>query len=154
LAARVRTALSDRALLLEHVGSTSVPGLCAKPVIDMILAVADSADEAAYVPSLEAHGFRLRIREKDWFEHRLLECSEIEANLHVFSKGCPEIDRVLAFRDWLRVNEEDRRLYEDTKRALAVRRWTQVQDYADAKSDVVRTILGRALAATRRDSAR
>jgi GrpB-like predicted nucleotidyltransferase (UPF0157 family) len=145
LAGRIREALSDRVLQLEHVGSTSVPGLSAKPIIDMLLAVADSANEAAYVPLLERAGFVLRIREPDWFEHRLLKSPEVDANLHVFSVGCSEIDRMLAFRDWLRGHEDDRLLYERTKRDLAARTWRHVQHYADAKSDVVRRIMARAL---------
>jgi GrpB-like predicted nucleotidyltransferase (UPF0157 family) len=144
-AGRIREALSDRVLQLEHVGSTSVPGLSAKPIIDMLLAVADSANEAAYVPLLERAGFVLRIREPDWFEHRLLKSPEVDANLHVFSVGCSEIDRMLAFRDWLRGHEDDRLLYERTKRDLAARTWRHVQHYADAKSDVVRRIMARAL---------
>lgn len=145
---RIRDALSERVLLLEHVGSTSVPGLSAKPVIDMVLAVSSSADEPSYVPSLESRGFVLRIREPDWFQHRLLKAPENAGNLHVFSAGCEEIDRMLKFRDWLRTHEDDRRLYEATKRELAARTWKVTQNYADAKSEVVRQILSRALSST------
>ncbi|HEX7035504.1 MAG TPA: GrpB family protein [Pseudomonadales bacterium] len=144
LAAGIRSALGERVLQLEHVGSTSVPGLAAKPVIDLLLAVPDSADETRYVPPLERLGWALRIREQHWFEHRLLTFSKIEANLHVFSAGCAEIERMLRFRDHLRRDEGDRRLYEETKRRLAARTWKHVQDYADAKSDVVREIMARA----------
>lgn len=143
-AKQIREALSQRVLLLEHVGSTSVPGLSAKPVIDMVLAVSNSADEPSYVPLLEARGFVLRIREPDWFQHRLLKAPDIAGNLHVFSIGCEEIDRMLTFRDWLRAHDEDRRLYEQTKRRLAALTWKDTQHYADAKSDVVREILSRA----------
>ncbi len=143
LAARVREALSAKVLRLEHVGSTAVAGMCAKPIIDMVLAVADSSDEASYVPALEARGFTLRIREPDWYQHRLLKYTNVEAHLHVFSSGCPELDRMLAFRDRLRLDPEDRRLYEEAKRVLAARTWRHVQNYADAKSEVVRTILER-----------
>ncbi len=145
LADRVRAALAEKVLLLEHVGSTSVPGLCAKPVIDMVLAVCNSADEPSYVPPLEQHGFVLRIREPDCFEHRLLKTPEIDGNLHVFSMGCEEIDRMVAFRNWLRTHDEDRRLYEKTKRELAARTWRHVQNYADAKSEIIRQILARAV---------
>ena len=144
LADRVRDALAERVLLLEHVGSTSVPGLSAKPVIDMALAIADSANESSYAPLLTAKGFVLRIREPDWFEHRLFKSLDIDCNLHVFSLGCEEVDRMLIFRDWLRTHEEERRVYENVKRELASRYWRHMQDYADAKADVVREILGRA----------
>jgi GrpB-like predicted nucleotidyltransferase (UPF0157 family) len=146
LAGDIRDALGERVLTLEHVGSTSVPGLCAKPVIDIILAVADSGDEASYVPALEALGYVLKIREPDWFEHRLLKTPNAGVNLHVFGQGCEEIARMLAFRDWLRTHDDDRALYARTKQELAARTWKYMQSYADAKSEVVSVILARALA--------
>ncbi len=145
LAGRIRAALGKKALLLEHVGSTSVPGLCAKPVIDIVLAVADSADEPSYLPPLEACGFALRFREPDWYQHRLLKSNDIQANLHVFSEGCEETDRMLSFRDRLRWHEDERILYEKSKRELAAQTWENTQNYADAKTPVIRAILARAL---------
>ena len=145
LATRIRAALGTKVLLLEHVGSTSVPRLSAKPVIDIVLAVSDSADESAYVPALKHEGYVLRIREPDWFQHRLLKSPAADVNLHVFSEGCEEIRRLLVFRDWLRTHEDDRALYERTKRDLAARTWKYMQNYADAKSEVVNQILARAL---------
>lgn len=143
-AAKIRIALGDRIRLLEHAGSTSVPGLAAKPLIDIVLAVDDSAAEATYVPALEAAGYVLRIRELDWYEHRMLRGYEPAVNLHVFSLGCEEIGRMLAFRDWLRTNDDDRELYERTKRELAKRHWKYAQNYADAKTPLVREIMARA----------
>ena len=143
-AERVRAALGNRVLVLEHVGSTSVPGLAAKPRIDMLLVVADSTDEAAYVPALEAAGYVLHIREPDWYEHRMFKGPDTPVNLHVYSPGCPEIERMLLFRDWLRGNDADRRLYERTKRELARRTWAYGQHHADAKSPVVEEIIARA----------
>jgi len=105
--------------------------------------VPDSTDEARYVPALEGNGFVLRIREPGWFEHRMLKAKDIDCNVHVFSEGCEEPARMLAFRDRLRSHEDDRRLYADSKRALAARTWRHVQHYADAKSGVVREILER-----------
>jgi len=145
-ARHIRTALGTRALMLEHAGSTSVPGLVAKPIIDIVLAVPDSSNEDDYVPALEAEGYALRIREPDWYEHRMLKKTDPSVNLHVFSADCPEIDRMLVFRDHLRTNEADRQLYERTKQELASQHWAYVQDYADAKSDVVEEIIARAVA--------
>jgi GrpB-like predicted nucleotidyltransferase (UPF0157 family) len=144
LSERVCQALGDKVLLLEHVGSTSVEGLSAKPIIDMLLVVLDSTDEGAYVPALEKQGFVLRIREPDWFEHRLLKGTDIRTNLHVFSKDCEQVERMLTFRDRLRSNEADRKLYEMRKKELAARTWRYTQHYADAKSEVIREILTRA----------
>lgn len=141
---RVKIALGDDVLVLEHVGSTAVPGLAAKPIIDLVLAVADSGNETAYVGRLESVGFALRVREPDWYQHRLLKSSDRKANLHVFSKGCEEIDRMLLFRDWLRSHPGDRMLYEQKKRELAARTWKYTQNYADAKSEIIGEILARA----------
>lgn len=145
-AARIRAVLGERVLLLQHAGSTSVPGLAAKPIIDIVLAVPDTADEAAYVPDMQAAGYVLRIREPEWYEHRLFKGPDTAINLHVFSAGCEEIDKMLSFRDHLRTNEADRLLYERSKRELAAQEWKYTQNYADAKTAVVEEIVARARA--------
>ena len=142
----IRGVLEDKVLLLEHVGSTSVPELSAKPIIDMVLAVADSSDESSYVPQLEKLGYVLKIREPDWYEHRVLKPQDKTANLHVFTTGCEKIERMIVFRDWLRNHPEDRKLYEATKHKLSQQTWKYIQNYADAKSEVVREIMNRAYA--------
>ena len=141
---RIRAVLGNRVVRIEHVGSTSVPGLPAKPLIDVALEVPDSADEATYVPPLEATGYSLRIREPDWFEHRLLKGPDTDVNVHVFSAGCEEVNRMLLFRNWLRGNAADRELYAVKKRELAGREWKYMQQYADAKTAVVQEIMARA----------
>jgi GrpB-like predicted nucleotidyltransferase (UPF0157 family) len=148
----IRAALGDVALRIEHTGSTSVPGLAAKPLIDILLLVPDADDEAAYLPALEAAGYALRVRQPDWYQHRCLvrrvhSGARRSVNLHVFApeSGTPEIERILAFRDRLRTHDEDREYYERTKRALARGDWKFVQHYANAKSEVIEEILGRAL---------
>ncbi len=143
-AARVRAALPHGVVALEHVGSTSVPGLAAKPIIDILLLVSDPTEEASFVPALEAAGFLLYLREPGWHQHRLLRRVDPAVNLHVFAAGSPEAERMLLFRDTLRSNPDERELYLGTKRELAGRTWTRIQDYADAKSDVVEQILARA----------
>jgi GrpB-like predicted nucleotidyltransferase (UPF0157 family) len=143
-AARIRAALCDRAVQVEHAGSTSVPGLAAKPTIDIVLAVPDSSDEHAYVPALEAAGYVLRAREPGWFEHRMFKGPDTDINLHVFTAGAAEIDRMLLFRDWLRAHDSDRDAYLQVKRGLAKRTWRHVQHYADAKAAIVEQIIARA----------
>jgi GrpB-like predicted nucleotidyltransferase (UPF0157 family) len=142
-ARRIRSALGEQALRIEHVGSTSVPGLPAKPIIDILLVVADSANEMEYTTALETAGFRLHIREPGWHEDRMFNGPENDLNLHVFSTGSPEVGRMLAFRNWLRTNEADRDLYAVCKRTLAQQEWKYTQDYADAKTQVIEEILAR-----------
>ncbi|MBF6471921.1 GrpB family protein [Nocardia abscessus] len=148
----IRAALGAVALRIEHTGSTSVPGLAAKPLIDILLLVPDTTDEPAYVPALEAAGYTLRIRQPGWYQHRCLvrrvdTGASRDVNLHVLSpeSGAPEIERILAFRDRLRTHDSDREYYERTKRKLAQRDWKFVQHYANAKSVVIEEILGRVL---------
>jgi GrpB-like predicted nucleotidyltransferase (UPF0157 family) len=119
VAARVRGALRSAVLELHHVGSTSIPGLPAKPVIDVDLVVADSADEQAYIPALEAHGFIHIIREPWWHEHRLLKHDDPATHVHVFGPDCPEVIRHLMFRDWLLDRPEEREWYAEAKHAAA-----------------------------------
>lgn len=145
-AIRLRGILGDGVVLLEHVGSTSVPGLAAKPVIDILLVVPDPADEATYVPALAAAGYRLVIREPDWYEHRVLKGPDTNINIHVHPPDSPEIGRMIDFRDHLRAHDDDRLLYESVKRRLAAQDWEYVQNYADAKTEVVEAIIARAAA--------
>src|SRR3954453_7132488 len=144
---RLRSILGDAALEIEHVGSTSVPGLMAKPIIDILLVVPDSADERCYLPQLQGAGYFLRVREPEWFEHRLFKGPDTAINLHVFSAGAAEVQRMLRFRDRLRTDDAARNRYECVKRELAVRTWRHVQDYADAKTAVVDQILDDAAGA-------
>jgi GrpB-like predicted nucleotidyltransferase (UPF0157 family) len=143
-AERIACALGGAALQIEHHGSTSVPGLAAKPIIDMLFVVKDSSDEAAYLPHLESAGYVLRVREPDWHEHRMLRTPEKDVHLHVFSADCSEIERHLIFRDHLREHSSDRALYEETKRRLASQDWPSMNDYAEAKTEVITQIMARA----------
>ncbi|MBB1246785.1 GrpB family protein [Streptomyces durbertensis] len=142
----VRRALGADVRLLEHVGSTSVPGLAAKPIVDILLELPEPGREETYVPALAALGLHLAIREPDWYEHRVLRAAAAEpaVNLHVFAEGCPESVRMLRFRDLLRSDAGARREYERRKRELAVRHWKYVQNYADAKTAVIDELLAKA----------
>ena len=124
-----------------------MPQLAAKPLIDILLVVQDSSNEDSYVPALESAGYVLRIREPAWYEHRMFGSPDTTLNLHVFSSGCVEAGRMVAFRDWLRTHADDRARYERAKRELAAREWKHVQHYADAKTEIVERILARASAA-------
>ncbi|WP_232329378.1 GrpB family protein [Nocardia violaceofusca] len=143
-AAAIRRALAGRMITIEHVGSTAVPGLAAKPIIDIDLIVADSADEPAYVPHLERAGFRLVLREPSWHQHRMLTRIAPAVNLHVFSPNAPEHIRHLIFRDWLRTHPADRNLYETAKRDLAAKTVATPADYNLAKNPIIDEIYDRA----------
>lgn len=150
LAGRIREALGWRALQLEHVGSTSVPGLAAKPVIDIDLTVADPGRERDYLPPLEAAGFRLVIREPWWYGHRVLTADQPPCNLHVFGFDSPEPVRHRIFRDWLRGNPADRDRYAEAKRqaaSAANASGEHVMQYNARKQQVIRDIYHRAFVA-------
>jgi GrpB-like predicted nucleotidyltransferase (UPF0157 family) len=146
-AERIAGALGRVALRIKHIGSTSVPGLAAKPIIDILVVVQDSADESAYLAQLEAAGYVLRVREPEWHEHRMFRTPERDVHVHIYSSGSPEIARVLTFRDRLRRNGEDRRRYEQTKRALGAQEWADMNAYADAKTEVIEGIIAAARSA-------
>jgi GrpB-like predicted nucleotidyltransferase (UPF0157 family) len=146
-AGNIAHALSAAALRIEHIGSTSVPQLAAKPIIDILVVVADSADESTYLPQLIAAGYVLRVREPQWHEHRMFRTPEQDVHVHIYSAGCPEIERNLTFRDRLRSNIDDRSRYEQKKRELATKPWSDMNAYAEAKTEVIESILAAAQAA-------
>ena len=139
-------ALGRFVLRIEHIGSTSVPGLAAKPIIDILVVVPDSSDESAYLTELESAGYVLRVREPDWNEHRMFRTPERSVHVHVYSAGCHEIQRCLDFRDRLRGRVADRHRYEQTKRDLA-KEWLDMNAYAEAKTQVIESILAASGAA-------
>ncbi len=139
----VEEALGGKALAVEHIGSTSVPRLAAKPIIDMLVTVTQVEDEPSYVPALEKAGFFLRVREP---EHRMFRTPRRDAHLHVYEPTSGAVVDYLDLRDWLRESEADRTLYAATKRDLAQRDWSDMNHYADAKTHVVLDILARARA--------
>ena len=138
---RIGSALGGAALRIEHIGSTSVPGLAAKPIVDVLVAVSDVSDESSYGPALERAGYELRVREP---EHRMYRTQERDVHVHVWNEGDPVVERHLVFRDRLRASPADRSEYERLKRSLAQREWSDVNHYADAKGPLIKSILARA----------
>lgn len=140
-AARVVEALGARALRTVHIGSTAVPGLAAKPIVDMLLVVEDSANEHDYLPLLEQVGYVLRVREPHPDEHRMLTNADRNLHLHVYSQGSGEIDRYLLLRGLLRTDADARTRYEIEKRRLAGLDWPTVDDYARAKTGIIERLI-------------
>ena len=121
---RLAAALEDQARRIEHVGSTSVPELGAKPIVDILVTVA---------------GYPLRVREPG---HRMFRTPQRDVHVHVLAEGDPEVGRMLGFRDRLRASPADREAYEALKRALAARQWRDMNEYADAKGPFIEEVLG------------
>ena len=142
--ARIREALGDRLVAVEHIGSTSVPGLAAKPIIDVLVVVPDITAEEDYVDPLLAAGYELRVREPG---HRLVRTPALDVHVHVLEPADPAVDEYLLLRDHLRRGEDDRALYERTKRELTAQDWPDMNAYADAKTDVIESIKARARSA-------
>ena len=141
---RILDAVGDAALAVEHIGSTSVPGLAAKPIVDVVLVVADITAEEDHVARLVAAGYDLRVREPG---HRLVRTPARDVHVHVYEEGDVAVEAYLLLRDRLRSDAADRDLYARTKRELMTRRWETMDAYADAKTAVIQGILARARAA-------
>jgi GrpB-like predicted nucleotidyltransferase (UPF0157 family) len=139
--AGIRRALGGAVLRIEHIGSTSVRGLAAKPIIDILVTVPDVNDEAAFVGRLERAGYVLRVREPG---HRMFRTPDLGVHVHVLNDSDDETDRYLIFRDRLRSSAEDRNAYERLKRELAIRDWEEIGHYADAKGPLIEAIMARA----------
>jgi GrpB-like predicted nucleotidyltransferase (UPF0157 family) len=139
--AKLRTALGTESTGIEHIGSTAVPGLAAKPIIDVLVTVADIEDEPRYLPALQRAGYVLRVREPG---HRMVRTPGLDVHVHIWPYGDPAVTAYLALRNRLRSSITDRDLYAATKRRLARQDWPTMDHYAEAKSDVIRQILSRA----------
>ncbi|MCS6545204.1 GrpB family protein [Curtobacterium herbarum] len=141
---RILRAVGPLDVRVEHIGSTSVPGLAAKPIVDLVVVVPDITDESAYLDPLLGSGYELRVREPG---HRLVRTPTRDVHVHVYERGATAVEDYLLLRDRLRNDPDDRALYEATKRALLSGTWDDMNDYADAKTDVIRAVMDRARAA-------
>ena len=135
---RIRAAMGGAAIRIEHIGSTSVPGLAAKPIVDVLVTVADPEADELVAPTLEAAGYELRVREAG---HRMFRTSARDVQVHVWADDDGEVDRYLMFRDRLRTSPERRREYERLKRELAQRDWPDINHYANAKGPFIESVL-------------
>ena len=141
---RLAAALRGVPVDIEHIGSTSVPGLAAKPIIDIVIAVDDITAEEDYLDPIVAAGYVLRVREPG---HRMVRTAALDVHVHIFQKGDPAVTKYLLFRDRLRGDSDDRALYARTKEAL-VGQFDDMNAYSDAKTEVIAGILARALEET------
>jgi GrpB-like predicted nucleotidyltransferase (UPF0157 family) len=150
LRARVAGALGDLALSIEHVGSTAVPGLAAKPIIDMDVVVRGPHDIPAAIERLASIGYvhrgDLGIAGREAFAQ---PAGTPEHHLYVCPLNGRELPRHLALRDYLRTHADSAETYAAIKRAAAIRFPYGIDAYIDAKSEFIECILSRALRAPR-----
>ena len=141
---RIAAALDRTTIRIEHVGSTSVPGLAAKPIVDIQVSVADPGGEPRYVPPLQAIGLVLRSRDE---LHRFLRPpagQPREVHVHVCAAGGHWEHDHLLFRDYLRAHTAACLRYAEAKRASA-RRWSDDSwAYTEAKTGIILDILEQA----------
>lgn len=138
---RIRAALGATACAIEHIGSTSVPGLAAKPIIDLLVTVEDITAEEDYLDPLLSAGYVLRVREP---RHRMVRTPALDIHIHLLATGDPAAADYLLLRDHLRQDSADRALYEQTKRELVRQDWPDMNAYADAKTELITQIKDRA----------
>lgn len=138
---RIRVALGPAAVQIEHIGSTSVPELAAKPIIDVLVTVEDISAEEDYLDPLRRAGYNLRVREPG---HRMVRTTDRDVHVHIMEAGNEAAEDYLLFRNHLRADADDRGLYERTKRALLEQDWADMNAYAEAKTAVITEIKQRA----------
>jgi len=143
---RLSAALAGKRVGIEHIGSTAVPGLAAKPIVDIVVTVHDITAEEDYLDAMLAAGYLLRVREPG---HRLVRTPGRDVHVHVYAKGAAAVTDYLLLRDRLREDDADRALYAQTKRALIAQGFDDMNAYSDAKTDVIAAILERARATSR-----
>lgn len=146
LETRVARALGPRAVAIDHIGSTSIQGIAAKPIIDIQVTVPDLALFDDLRQAIESVGYRFwpdnDDRRKRYFT--LDDAKRRISNLHMRQHGEFSAAAALLFRDYLRANPEARNRYEATKRRLAAERWPTIDHYADAKGDTIWALLREA----------
>lgn len=141
---RIKDAIGEVALRIEHIGSTSVERLAAKPIIDILVVIADPSKEELYLQSLLNAGYELRVREPDYDNHRMFRTTERDVHIHIYPPSSEEVERYLIFRDFLRTNPEARDEYAALKQKLSESNWKDMNEYSAAKTSFIDEIITRA----------
>ncbi|MEN6410302.1 MAG: GrpB family protein [Anaerolineaceae bacterium] len=146
---RIQTAIGETLTGIEHVGSTAVPGLAAKPVIDLLVGIRSLADAPRCVAPLAALGYRyIPEYEADLPERRYFQRQNAEGehthHIHMVEPGSEFWRRHLLFRDYLRAHPETAVEYAALKRALAAQYRSDRAGYTDAKSDFIARVMAQA----------
>ena len=141
-AARIKQALGENCCEIHHIGSTSVPGLKAKPLIDILPVVYDLQKVDQATPLMEAMGYEDKRDFGIAFRHFFCKRQERRThNVHIFEIGSPEIEKHLIFRDWMRTHEGDRREYAQIKQQLADQFPDDSMAYSLGKNKFIKDIL-------------
>ena len=145
LGSRLRGALGEVAVRIDHIGSTAVPGLAAKPIVDVQVSVASFEPLDAYRVPLERAGYIFRAGNPDRTKRYFREppC-ERRTHIHVRRAGSWSEQFSLLFRDYLRTHPEDAAQYAETKHALADRHGDDRVGYTDAKAPFIWDVMTRA----------
>jgi GrpB-like predicted nucleotidyltransferase (UPF0157 family) len=138
---RIAGALGPVARRIDHIGSTAVPGLAAKAIVDIQVSVPDVEDEPSFLAALLAAGYRHRVREPG---HQMVRTPERDVHVHICTSGGEWERRHLLLRDWLRRDPADREAYQRRKRELARQDWADMNDYAAAKGPLIAELTRRA----------
>ena len=140
----IARSLGRSTLRIDHIGSTSVPGLMAKPIVDIQISVSDISDEERYVPELERLGVQLRSRDDLHRYFRPFADRPRNVHVHVCPAGSEWERRHLLFRAYLRANPAPRVVYVEAKREAARVWMDDGWAYTDAKSGVILDIMEEA----------
>lgn len=144
----IRAILGSEVVAVHHIGSTAIPGISAKPIVDIMVEVRDIARVDAYADRFAAQGYR-PMGENGIPGRRYFIKGPDEArthHVHIFAAGNPEIERHLTFRDYMIAHPEDARAYSRLKEDLAARFPTDIDSYVAGKDAFVKEIDRRAAA--------
>jgi len=134
----------DKIDAIEHIGSTSVPGLGAKPIIDILLGVRKLHEAESFIPKMHELGFEYISKYEDVMPERRYfvkrEHGKSTHHVHSVEVDSPFWKRHLLFRDYLRMNDDVRDAYFKLKKELSDKEWSDSNDYADAKTEFIRNI--------------
>ncbi len=148
--AAIHSAIGDKAMAIEHVGSTSVTGLGSKPIIDIMIGTRNLADADACIEPLHNLGYEYvpefedEFPERRYFRKRSMETGKITYHIHMVETSSEFWRKQIVFRDYLRSHPQTARDYLELKKRLAKEYGSDVNGYADAKTSFVEHVLNKA----------
>lgn len=146
-AKRVAAALGENVVAVHHIGSTAIPNIYAKPIIDLLVEVRDIVEVDGRRSMMEALGYEVMgefgIQGRRYFRKDDREGVRTH-QVHAFEAGSAQVERHLAFRDYMIANPEAARKYSELKRRLAQEHPQNIDGYMDGKDDFIKEMDRRA----------